>query len=180
MQVDINNPIFQRYFPKDENTAINVKKIFNNIIGNDKSSGLQKKFKEVPDDTPDDELQKDEPCAEILKNFNIVADFKGGDRERFACEADEEDDPDDPSTMAEVRDGKVADSDEGKTPKIIVCNPGVAHGGIDKAFKTVQPTRAGPVSIGPDAVTCKSVSDDGDRTTWRMETLGAVILHEYL
>ena len=155
-----------------------MKKIFNNIIDEDKSSGLQKKFKDVPDNTPDDKLQKDEPCAEKLKKFRIVPDFKGGRNQRLACEPDEDDDPDTANTMAETRDATM--DDEGETPKIIVCYPGVAHGGIDKSFKTVQSARTGTVSIGPDAVTCDSVSKDGDRTTWRMETLGSILLHEYL
>ena len=179
MQVGIDSPIFQRYFPKDEDTVTIVKKIFDKIIGDDKSSGLQKKFKEVPDDTPDDDLQKDEPCRDILKKIKVVPDYKGGRKEALACEPDK-DDPNQGSTMAESRDCIVEDVEKGKTPKIIVCDPAVAHGGIDKEFKTVQATRAGAVAIGPDAVTCKSVSEDGDRTTWRMETLGSIILHEYM
>lgn len=177
MQVAINNPIFLKYFDASANSVRIVKEIFDNVIGDDTSSGLQKKFKEVKDDTSDDQLQKDEPCAGKLNQINIVPDFKGGRNEVLACENN---DPNLADTMAETRDGTEDDVGKGKTPKIIVCNPGVAHEGIDKSFKTVQATRAGTVAIGPDAVTCDSVSEDGDRTTWRMETLGTVILHEYM
>jgi hypothetical protein len=134
----------------------------------------------VPDDTKSDKLQKEEPCAEILKSITVVPDFVGGRDNVLACDPDDKDDPEDPSTMAETRDGKTTDPDDGAHPKIIVCDIAVAHGGIDRAFKTEQPTRGGIVAIGPDAITCDSVSDDGDRTTWRMETLGSIILHEYM
>ena len=114
MLVDINNPIFQNYFPKDENTANNVKKIFNNIIGDIQSSSQQKKSKKVDDKTPTNELQKDEPCAGILNNIKTVPDFEGGDNGVLACEPDEDDDPDIGSPWADTRDGNADDSDEGR------------------------------------------------------------------
>ena len=61
--------------------------------------------------------------------------------------------------MAEMRD---IDSDK---PTIILCDPaGFGHGGIGKGYNNV-----------------KAVGCDGfdDRVSWKMETLGSILLHEY-
>lgn len=55
-------------------------------------------------------------------------------------------------------------------PTMIICPSGLAHGGINKGYNV------GEDPPGPSAVTCQTI---GDRVTWQMDTLGAVILHEY-
>lgn len=157
-------------------------KIFDNIIGDDKSPYLQKKFEGVDKSLPDDHFQKDEPCADILKKYTVIPDFKL-DNGFFHCDPRSVPGGNKDTTpqMAESLDCFEEDFYEhDKDPRIIVCNSGVAHGGVDKKFTTVQSTRAGTLELGPEAVTCKSISEDGDRVTWRMDTLGSIILHEYM
>lgn len=66
---------------------------------------------------------------------------------------------DDNDTMAELRDYN-ADN-----PTIVLCDPGaLGHGGIAKSYGTIP------------AVTCANFDS---RISWKMETLGSVLLHEY-
>ena len=64
--------------------------------------------------------------------------------------------------------GSTRDEDR-SNPRVILCRPAFKHGAINN-----------PGTIIPDeaiqAVTCANI---GDRVTWRMDTLGAIILHEY-
>ncbi len=69
--------------------------------------------------------------------------------------------------MAETRDG---DDDSKEDPTIIFCGPGLAHGDINKGYDI------GQITPGPQAVNCEFI---GDRVTWKMETLGSVLLHEH-
>ena len=66
----------------------------------------------------------------------------------------------DPIYMGATRDG---DSDH---PKVITCDSGFKHGSIRKAVRDA-----------PKEVTCKTI---GKTTSWRMDTVGSIILHEYM
>jgi len=62
-------------------------------------------------------------------------------------------------TMAELRDWETSN------PKLIICaGPGFKHGGISDGYD------------GVDAVVCDNLDD---RVSWKMETLGSILLHEY-
>jgi hypothetical protein len=68
----------------------------------------------------------------------------------LACDGD---------TMAELRD-YMSDS-----PKLVICDgPGFGHGGIDLGYTGVP--RVGCDTLDP-------------RVSWKMETLGSILLHEY-
>ncbi|RYP93282.1 hypothetical protein DL770_000571 [Monosporascus sp. CRB-9-2] len=64
----------------------------------------------------------------------------------------------DASTMAELRD---YDEDN---PTLIVCPGAFGHGGIGLGYDNVQ------------EINCDWI---GDRVTWRMDTMGSILLHEY-
>jgi hypothetical protein len=68
----------------------------------------------------------------------------------LACDGD---------TMAELRDWKTS------SPKLVVCaGAGFGHGGIGKGYTDVETVR------------CERFDD---RVSWKMETLGSILLHEY-
>ena len=116
--------------------------VFSNIIGKDTSPGNQ----------DGDPRQKDEPCSSELSSITVMVDSADEDGE-FTCTERE--------TMGGTRHGDL------DNPDMILCESGLAHGGINKGYDDKK---------GPSAVTCDTI---GDRVTWRMDTLGAVILHEY-
>ena len=114
------------------------------------------KDKTSGDQTGGDNRQSQNPCADELARIKIISDFK--EPGKSECKQKR--------TMAVTLDG---DDDE-KNPSIIVCDTGLKHGGIKKGYDVgVEPP-------GPGAVTCDTI---GERTTWRMETLGSILLHEY-
>lgn len=89
-------------------------------------------------------------CASLLTDLTIRPDY-ADEKGKMSCNA--------PDVMAATRDG------EEDYPSMILCKPGLAHGGIDKSTPG-----------GPAPVTCDTI---GERVTWKMDTLGAIILHEY-
>jgi hypothetical protein len=93
-------------------------------------------------------------CAEMLARITFRADFVDPDGD-MSCA--------DPRSMASTRDGHT------DHPTMILCKPGLLHGGINQAF-------VGNPDEPVEAVTCDSIRN---RVTWRMDTLGSVILHEY-
>jgi hypothetical protein len=99
-----------------------------------------------------DPRQNDEPCSSELSSITVMVDFADAKGE-FTCT--------EPETMGGTRNGDMDD------PVMILCKSGLAHGGINKGYDDMK---------GPSAVTCDTI---GDRVTWKMDTLGAVILHEY-
>lgn len=70
--------------------------------------------------------------------------------------------------MAATRDGE---EDE---PTVIICPSGLKHGGIGRDYTVGVPPDKNPP--GPPAVNCQTLDD---RTSWRMDTMGSVLLHEY-
>jgi len=67
--------------------------------------------------------------------------------------------------IAELRDYKTA------YPKMILCDAASTHGGIGKSYGTI------PVPpFGVPAVGCNKFDKE---VSWKMDTLGATILHEY-
>ncbi|KAJ5205279.1 hypothetical protein N7491_004098 [Penicillium cf. griseofulvum] len=87
--------------------------------------------------------------SDILGKISIVTDYEDADGE-YACDG---------STMAELRDW---DSDN---PKIVICKKaGFGHGGIAKGYD------------GVPKVVCENFDP---RMSWKMETLGSILLHEY-
>ena len=99
-----------------------------------------------------DPRQNDEPCSSALSSITVMMDFADAKGE-FTCT--------EPETMGGTRNGDLDD------PVMILCKSGLAHGGINKGYDDMK---------GPSAVTCDTI---GDGVTWKMDTLGAVILHEY-
>ena len=93
-------------------------------------------------------------CAAALEDITIRPDYPAGGNPTPIC------------TNPEIFAGTV----RGDTalPLIVLRPSTLAHGGIN----------AGTPG-GPDAVTCHSISTDGDRVTYRMEAIGSVLLHEY-
>lgn len=90
------------------------------------------------------------PGNPLLGDITISPDFPNA-KGKLTCA--------DPSTMAAMRDHK---SDN---PTIILCDPAaLGHGGIGKSYGNVP------------KVTCASLDP---RVSWRMDTLGSVLLHEY-
>ena len=95
----------------------------------------------------------DDPQTEIgnslLGDISIVVDYEDDDGD-MACDGE---------TMAELRDWSTS------SPKLVVCaGPGFGHGGIGKGYTDV------------DTVECDRFDD---RVSWKMETLGSILLHEY-
>ena len=146
------NEIFKKYFRDDG--AHNVKKIFENIIGKDTTSGNQDK--NVPNH------QGDSPCANVLRDITIRHDFPDPkyDGEKSCVDKDGKDIE---YVMGDTREG---DTDH---PKIVICPPALAHRGIKKGYDKFFPP-------GPKAVTCDTLDK---RASWKMETLGSILLHEY-
>lgn len=86
---------------------------------------------------------------DLLGKISIVTDYKDDDGD-YACDGD---------TMAELRDYST------DNPKIIICKKaGFGHGGIAKGYD------------GVDKVVCENFDP---RMSWKMETLGSILLHEY-
>lgn len=133
-----------------DDAAHNVQSVNNNIIGDDKTSG---------DQTGGDNTQSPNPCSDELSRITIKPDFVNPDTEEKGCISS--------NTMAETREGSDQSEDD---PTIIFCPAGLAHRGIKKGYDV------GQISPGPQAVNCEFI---GDRVTWKMETLGSVLLHEY-
>jgi hypothetical protein len=102
-----------------------------------------------------DPPQQDEPCSSELSAITVRADF-ANENGVFSCTS--------PLIMGATRGGNT------DNPTMILCPSGLAHGGINKGYDV------GEDPPGPSAVTCHTI---GDRVTWAMDTLGAVILHEY-
>jgi hypothetical protein len=67
--------------------------------------------------------------------------------------------------MASTRDG----GDPDLNPTIVICPHLLKHGNIG----------AKVILNAPAPVTCDIVKEGGQRTTWRMNTIGSTILHEY-
>lgn len=122
--------------------------MFKNIIGDDKSPGGTG--------------QRPSPCSSILSNFKIVRDFKD-DKGEFSCV--------EPTDLAFTHNGGERERENGGELRMVICDPGLKHGGINKAYNGDKYNPKGPA-----AVNCETI---GDRVTYRMETLGATILHEY-
>lgn len=96
-----------------------------------------------------DEDTQTEVGNALLGDISIVVDCKDK-KGVLACDGE---------TMAELRDWS--------TPNLtlIVCAaPGFGHGGIGKGYTNV------------DTVECGRFDD---RVSWKMETLGSILLHEY-
>jgi len=86
----------------------------------------------------------------LLGQITISPDFPDADGD-LTC--------DDPETMAELRDWNT------DNPTIVLCNPAaLGHGGIGKSYGSVP------------AVQCDALDP---RVSWKMETLGSILLHEY-
>ena len=87
--------------------------------------------------------------SDLLSSITITPDYPD-DNGDLSCDGE---------TMAELRDWNT------DSPKIVVCDPaGFGHGGIGKGYGTVT------------AVGCDSFDP---RVSWKMETLGSILLHEY-
>jgi hypothetical protein len=93
-------------------------------------------------------------CSEKLRQLTFHADYPDS-KGSMTCLDD--------SIMGETRD------EYSDNPTVILCPPAFKHGAIND-----------PGTIIPDdsiqAVTCANI---GDRVTWRMDTVGSIILHEY-
>lgn len=101
-------------------------------------------------------------CSAFLSHITISPDIPNPDNEnQISCT--------DASTMASMR---YANS-QTKNPIMILCESALQHGNIGPTQITVDGEDA------PPPVTCDMVQKNGLRTTWRMNTLGAIILHEY-
>ena len=101
----------------------------------------------------------DGTCAKDLSLIAVSNDFPNPDNDDdLSCTEG--------NYMASTRDGENPDL----VPTIVVCPPLFAHGNIGP---TVIPDPA------PPPVTCDTVKEGGLRTTWRMNTVGSTILHEY-
>ena len=94
----------------------------------------------------------DGTCAAMLGDLTVTTDFKD-EHGHLHCAS---------GVMGDTPDG---DADD---PTVILCPDGLKHG----AIKVRTGSR-------PSPVTCDSINADGDRVTWRMETLGSILLHEY-
>ena len=91
----------------------------------------------------------DNPGNPLIKDISVVEDYKHDDDGSFTCNG---------RTMAEIRDWWT------DHPKIIICDgAGLNHGGIRKGYKNVK------------AVDCDNLDK---RVSWKMDTLGATVLHE--
>lgn len=145
-QADPKNPIYLKYFRADQ--VHNVQAIFKNIIGDDTSPGGSK--------------QRSNPCSSDLSNIRIVRDFPDEQGVRSCAN---------PIALAATRNGKEIEREGGKELLTIICDLGLKHGGINKAYDGKEHNPKGPT-----AVTCDTI---GDRVTYRMDTLGATLLHEY-
>ncbi|KAI9667809.1 MAG: hypothetical protein M1821_000628 [Bathelium mastoideum] len=87
--------------------------------------------------------------SDLLSSITITPDYPDSNGV-LACDGE---------TMAEMRDWST------DSPKVIVCDPaGFGHGGIGKSYETVA------------AVSCGNFDP---RVSWKMETLGSILLHEY-
>lgn len=64
----------------------------------------------------------------------------------------------DGATMAELREW---DTDN---PKLVMCDAGFGHGGIAKEYD------------GVPSIDCEYM---GERVSWKMDTMGSILLHEY-
>jgi hypothetical protein len=86
----------------------------------------------------------------LLGNIKIVPDYKDPDDQQFSCDG---------TTSAEMRDAG------GKNPEIIICpKAGFGHGGLSKDYNGVK------------AISC---SEFDSRVSWKMESLGSILVHEY-
>lgn len=97
-------------------------------------------------------------CSTHLPDFTIRADFVNLDIGKMSCTNS--------GVMASTRNG----GDMATVPPIMVlCDPALEHGNI------------GPTVVdgAPAPVTCDTVSAGEGQTTYRMDTLGATILHKY-
>jgi hypothetical protein len=95
-------------------------------------------------------------CADMLSALTFRADFPVADGKMSCIDTD---------IMGITRDWIY------KNPTVIICEAGFRHGGIN-----TPGTLAGTADDTVKAITCESI---GDRMTWRMWTLGSIILHEY-
>lgn len=92
--------------------------------------------------------------GEALNGINIVGDYEYNGE--WVC-AEDEYGPKYAITAAR----------EDPNPVIALCPLVFNFGNIDKGYD------------GVDAVTCDSVKADGNKLSWRMDTLAATLLHEY-
>jgi hypothetical protein len=89
-------------------------------------------------------------CSDELKHITVRADEKDANGDIVCNE---------PEIFGETLEG---DSD---TPTIVLCESGLKHGAIKSSIKD-----------GPKEVNCDNI---GNRVTWRMDTLGSTLIHEY-
>lgn len=131
--------------------------MFNKYFPDASATTVRKVFKQTigDDTTPGGAGQRANTCSAELTNIKIVNDFEN-DKKKFACSA--------PDVFAALRDN------EEDTPKLILCPAAYNHGSINKAYNV------GFNPPGPGLTSCDTI---GDRVSYRMETLGAILLHEY-
>jgi hypothetical protein len=100
-------------------------------------------------------------CADGLSEITISPDFPNPKNDnKMSCT--------DPSVMASLRNGRGPNH-----PILIVCPNALKQGNIGP-----DQLKVGGVDA-PSPVTCAFVAQNGLRTTYRMTTLGSIILHEY-
>ena len=132
--------------------------MFDKYFVDDSAANIKKVFKNIigeEDKSPGGDEQDPNPCSDELKNIHIVNAFKDK-KGKLACGK--------PNVFAALRDN------EEDSPKMIICPAAFKHGGINKQYDI------GFTTPGPGPTNCGTI---GDRTSFRMETLGAIILHEY-
>jgi hypothetical protein len=101
----------------------------------------------------------DGTCSNLLGDIFVSNDFPNPDnKNKLSCAQE--------GVMASTRGGDDLDVDH---PTIVICPSTLLHGNIgDKVIPNA-----------PVPVTCDTVKEGGQRTTWRMNTVGSTILHEY-
>lgn len=93
-----------------------------------------------------------------LTQITVTTDYINDDFPDYVCDG---------ATFAAMRNGLT------DNPIIVICPSAFGHGGIGKSYGE-QGT-----DDYIDAITCQYFTQDSTRVNWRMETLGAVFLHEY-
>lgn len=100
----------------------------------------------------------DGTCSPELAQIAISNDFpNAAEDNELSCTSE--------SVMASTRDGENVEL----KPTMIICPSTLTHGNIGDTV----------IKDAPVPVTCDTVKEDGQRTTWRMNTVGSTILHEY-
>ncbi|KAK4544580.1 hypothetical protein LTR36_004152 [Oleoguttula mirabilis] len=93
-----------------------------------------------------------------LTQITVTSDYIDDDFPNYVCDG---------ATFAAIRN-ELADN-----PTIVICPSAFGHGGNGKSYGDESSNNF------VDAITCEYFTQASTRVSWMMETLGAILLHEY-